>query len=81
MQAVQWASEFGLSVFLDIHGAAGSQNGWEETGYVGSPAFLANQTNQDRTLNVLRNLTTEFSQSKYNGAVTSEYHTDRILLC
>jgi len=54
------------------HGAPGSQNGWEETGLVGPILFTANQSNSDRSLNVLKNLTQEFSQSKYGGVVTSK---------
>lgn len=62
-----------FTVFIDIHGAPGSQNGWEETGLVGPIDFPANTSNADRTLNVLRNLTTEFSKDIYGGAVTSEF--------
>ena len=73
VQAVQWADELDLSVMIDIHGAPGSQNGWEETGLVGPVDFPANSSNADRTVKVLQNLTDEFSQSKYGGAVTSEF--------
>ncbi|KAF1818090.1 glycoside hydrolase family 5 protein [Dissoconium aciculare CBS 342.82] len=71
IQAVQWAQQLGLSVFIDLHGVPGSQNGWALSGIVGHNEFLANTTNTDRTLNVLRNLTAEFSQSIYGGAVTN----------
>ena len=71
VRAVQWARDLGLSVFIDIHGAPGSQNGWEETGLVGPIDFPANQSNTDRTLNVLRNLTEEFTKDIYKGAVTN----------
>lgn len=71
IQAVQWAGQLGLKVLIDIHGAPGSQNGWEETGLVGAVGFTDNTTNTDRTLNVLQNLTTEFSKSEYGGVVTN----------
>lgn len=58
---------------IDLHGAPGSQNGWEETGLVGPVLFTANTSNTDRSLNVLRNLTKEFSQDQYGGVVTSEF--------
>jgi len=57
---------------IDLHGAPGSQNGWEETGLVGPIGFVDNSSNSDRSLNVLRNLTAEFTQAMYGGAVTSE---------
>lgn len=57
---------------IDLHGAPGSQNGWEETGLVGPIGFVDNSSNSDRSLNVLQNLTTEFSRDVYGGAVTSK---------
>jgi len=71
VQAVQWAQEMDFTVMIDIHGAPGSQNGWEETGLVGPILFTANQSNTDRTLNVLKNLTTEFTKEQYGGVVTN----------
>ncbi|EMD00121.1 glycoside hydrolase family 5 protein [Baudoinia panamericana UAMH 10762] len=71
IQAVQWCKELGLTVFIDLHGAPGSQNGWEETGLVGAIGFPDNQSNADRTLHVLRNLTTEFQKPIYGGVVTN----------
>jgi len=71
IQAVQWAKELGLKVFLDIHGAPGSQNGWEETGIVGEVGFFDNTTNSDRTLAALKNLTSEFVKPVYGGVVTN----------
>lgn len=69
IQAVQWAQQMGMQVFLDIHGAPGSQNGWEETGLVGPINFPANSSNAERTLNVLKNLTSEFGAPNYGGVV------------
>lgn len=71
IQAVQWASEMGFTAFIDLHGAPGSQNGWEETGLVGAIGFPDNSSNSDRSLHVIRNLTTEFSKSIYKGVVTN----------
>ena len=71
LQAIGWAKEMDFTVMVDIHGAPGSQNGWEETGLVGPILFTANQSNTDRTLNVLRNLTEEFTKEMYGGVVTN----------
>lgn len=71
IQAVNWANELGLKVLIDLHGAPGSQNGWEESGLVGAIDFPANTSNTDRSLNVLQNLTTEFSKDVYGGTVTN----------
>ena len=56
---------------IDLHGAPGSQNGWEETGLVGPIGFVDNSSNSDRSLNVLQNLTTEFTKEMYGGVVTN----------
>ncbi|KAH9845407.1 glycoside hydrolase family 5 protein [Teratosphaeria destructans] len=69
--AVLWANALGLKVMIDVHGAPGSQNGWEETGLVGPVDFPTNSSNSDKTLSLLKNLTEEFTQSKYGGAVTN----------
>jgi glucan 1,3-beta-glucosidase len=71
IQAVQWAREVGLQVMIDLHGAPGSQNGQDNSGLIGPVLFASNSSNTDRSLDVLRNLTEEFSQSVYGGAVTS----------
>jgi aryl-phospho-beta-D-glucosidase BglC (GH1 family) len=72
IQAVQWAHELGMQVMISIHGAPGSQNGYEGSGLVGPILFPSNSSNIDRTLTVLKNLTTEFSNSEvYGNTVTS----------
>lgn len=71
VQAVQWAGGIGLQVMIDLHGAPGSQNGQDNSGLIGPVLFASNASNADRSLDVLRNLTEEFSQSIYGGAVTA----------
>lgn len=71
IQAVQWAQELGLQVMIDLHGAPGSQNGQDNSGLIGPVLFPSNSTNAERSLRVLKNLTKEFSQDSYGGAVTS----------
>jgi glucan 1,3-beta-glucosidase len=71
IQAVQWSSEFGFQVMIDLHGAPGSQNGQDNSGLIGPVLFPSNSSNSDRSLDILRNLTGEFSQNIYGGAVTA----------
>jgi glucan 1,3-beta-glucosidase len=56
---------------ISLHGAPGSQNGYTGSGLVGPVLFPSNSSNTDRTLNVLKNLTEEFSQDVYGDTVTS----------
>jgi glucan 1,3-beta-glucosidase len=71
IQAVQWSREFGFQIMIDLHGAPGSQNGQDNSGLIGPVLFPSNSSNSDRSLDVLRNLTEEFSQDIYGGAVTA----------
>nr|XP_019047390.1 hypothetical protein I302_04003 [Kwoniella bestiolae CBS 10118]OCF26320.1 hypothetical protein I302_04003 [Kwoniella bestiolae CBS 10118] len=69
IQAVNWASELGLSVLLDLHGAPGSQNGQDNSGLIGPVLFPSNSSNLDRSINVLRNMTEEFTKEIYGNTV------------
>ncbi|EIW68772.1 hypothetical protein TREMEDRAFT_31815, partial [Tremella mesenterica DSM 1558] len=68
-KAVQWASTLNLKVMIDLHGAPGSQNGFDNSGLRGTRQWFANTTNLDRTLTALQVLTHEFTQEKYNNTV------------
>ncbi|KAI6815896.1 P-loop containing nucleoside triphosphate hydrolase protein [Hortaea werneckii] len=69
IRAVNWASEFGMRVLIDLHGAPGSQNGQDNSGLIGPVLFPSNETNADRSIRVLRNLTEEFSRDVYGSTV------------
>jgi glucan 1,3-beta-glucosidase len=69
IQAVLWAKQLGLGVLIDLHGAPGSQNGQDNSGLQGPVLFASNSSNAERSLGVLKNLTAEFSQDIYGGAV------------
>ncbi|KAJ9119310.1 hypothetical protein QFC24_005781 [Naganishia onofrii] len=71
IRAVYWAAELGISVLLDLHGLPGSQNGQDNSGLSNIVSFQANQTNFDRAVAAVRNLTEEFSKEIYNGTVTT----------
>ncbi|WWD07884.1 hypothetical protein V865_005991 [Kwoniella europaea PYCC6329] len=69
IQAVNWASELGLTVLLDLHGAPGSQNGQDNSGLIGPVLFPTNTSNIERSINVLKNLTEEFTKDIYGSTV------------
>ncbi|KAJ2255431.1 glucan exo-1,3-beta-glucosidase [Coemansia sp. RSA 1287] len=52
-----WAQETGLKVELDLHGAPGSQNGYDNSGHRVTPEWLHSRTNVDRTLDAVRKMT------------------------
>ncbi|KAI9570306.1 glycoside hydrolase family 5 protein [Boletus coccyginus] len=60
--AVQWAGNHGLKVIIDLHGAPGSQNGYDNSGQkLPFPTWHSNQTNIDRTNQVIQTIATIFA--------------------
>ncbi|KAL8994223.1 MAG: hypothetical protein Q9169_005739 [Polycauliona sp. 2 TL-2023] len=54
-KAINWARGAGLKVMLDLHGAPGSQNGFDNSGKYGSIGWQQGDT-VSQTLNAIRNL-------------------------
>jgi len=54
-QALDWASGAGLKVMIDLHGAPGSQNGYDNSGHYGPINWGSGDTVQ-QTLNVLNKI-------------------------
>lgn len=56
MNAVTWARNHGLKLIIDLHGAPGSQNGFDNSGHKGSTQWHSNHTNVVRTNNIIKTL-------------------------
>lgn len=55
LQALNWAKQYSLHVILDLHGAPGSQNGYDNSGQrTGNPVWGSVPENVPRTLDVVR---------------------------
>ena len=53
--AIEWAGDIGLQVIVDLHGAPGSQNGFDNSGQATkNAAWLKDSSNVDHTLKVLQ---------------------------
>jgi glucan 1,3-beta-glucosidase len=51
LQALNWAKSYSLNVIVDIHGAPGSQNGYDNSGQrTSSPMWASNQSDVQKTL-------------------------------
>ncbi|EIM90943.1 glycoside hydrolase [Stereum hirsutum FP-91666 SS1] len=60
LRALSWARNNGVRVMIDLHGAPGSQNGYDNSGQrTSSPVWGLNQANITRTLNVLNTIASE----------------------
>lgn len=55
-KAFKWAEETGIKILLDLHGAPGSQNGWQESGQVGKVRWHKDEKNIIKTLQVIEGL-------------------------
>ncbi|ETW87145.1 glycoside hydrolase family 5 protein [Heterobasidion irregulare TC 32-1] len=61
-KAVGWAANHGLKLIIDLHGAPGSQNGFDNSGQRKSfPGWHSNQNNIDRTNNIIKQIAAEFA--------------------
>ncbi|KAI9878331.1 MAG: hypothetical protein M1823_006972, partial [Watsoniomyces obsoletus] len=71
--AIDWARSLDLRIVIDLHGAPGSQNGWNHSGRQGQIGWL-NGTDGDkngqRTLDVHHKLSVFFAQDRYKNVVT-----------
>ncbi|KAF8481712.1 exo-beta-1,3-glucanase [Russula ochroleuca] len=64
-QAIGWAQTYDLKVIIDLHGAPGSQNGFDNSGQrLSSPQWQLNQTNIDRTNAIIKQLSYQFQHSQ-----------------
>ncbi|KLJ09949.1 glucan 1,3-beta-glucosidase [Blastomyces silverae] len=73
LRAIEYCRKYGLRVKLDMHGAPGSQNGWNHSGRQGSIGWLegADGTkNGDRAHEIHEQLATFFAQERYKNVVT-----------
>ncbi|CAK4033835.1 glucan 1,3-beta-glucosidase D [Lecanosticta acicola] len=73
LRGIEWARQYGLRINLDLHGAPGSQNGWNHSGRQGLIGWLNGtdgQLNGDRTISIHKQISTFFTQPRYKNIVT-----------
>ncbi|KAG5634617.1 hypothetical protein H0H81_001373, partial [Sphagnurus paluster] len=60
-KAITWASKYNLKVIVDLHGAPGSQNGFDNSGLkTSSPSWHLSQSNIDRTNAVIKTIASTY---------------------
>ena len=61
-KAVSWAASYGLKLIIDLHGAPGSQNGFDNSGHrVDYPAWHTENNAVARTNAVIKTLAAKFA--------------------
>lgn len=69
--AIDWARGTGLKIWIDLHGAPGSQNGFDNSGHrVSTPGWQQGDT-VAQTLAVLETITAKYAQSSYQDVVVA----------
>ena len=72
LRAIEWARRYGLRVNLDLHGAPGSQNGWNHSGRLGTIGWMNGTDgalNAQRTLEIHDRMSKFFGQDRYRNVV------------
>lgn len=69
-RAIGWANQTGLKVWIDLHGAPGSQNGFDNSGHNGSVSWGDGYTVAD-TLAVIQLIANKYAQPSYQRVVTA----------
>ncbi|TIA86195.1 hypothetical protein E3P99_03766 [Wallemia hederae] len=69
-QIVGWCRDLDLKVWIDLHGAPGSQNGLDNSGIrTDNVLWHTDQNNVERSYNYIQILTDEFTKPTYGGIV------------
>ncbi|EJS41635.1 spr1p [Saccharomyces arboricola H-6] len=67
-RAIDWARKYGLKVWIDLHGAAGSQNGFDNSGLRDLYRFLDDE-NLSATMKALTYILSKYSTDVYSDTV------------
>lgn len=67
--AVDWSRGLGLKIIIDLHGAPGSQNGYDNSGQrMDRPTWQSGNTVQ-RTLQVLKTISQKYAKQEYQDVI------------
>jgi len=69
--AIGWARSTGLKVWIDLHGAPGSQNGFDNSGQrLAKPGWQSGDS-VAQTLSVLQTISNKYAQTQYQDVVVA----------
>ncbi|KAG7364860.1 exo-1,3-beta-glucosidase [Nitzschia inconspicua] len=74
VRLVGWARQYGLEVWIDLHTASGSQNGFDNSGHMLETAtcqhWISSDANINRTIQVIRDISTAVMKDNLRDVVT-----------
>jgi glucan 1,3-beta-glucosidase len=65
-----WARKYGIQVWIDLHGAPGSQNGFDNSGHLSNITWPNKRSNIERSVKVLEQLAQHFATKGYGDVMT-----------
>ena len=68
-KAIRWANNHGLKVLVDLHGAPGSQNGYDNSGHNGTVGWASDSTSVANTRTVIQKIANKYAQPSYQNIV------------
>lgn len=68
--AIDWARALGLKIWIDLHGAPSSQNGFDNSGHKTTPKWQQGDTVR-QTLQVLKQITEKYAQDRYGDVIVA----------
>ncbi|KHJ35732.1 putative glucan -beta-glucosidase precursor protein [Erysiphe necator] len=69
--AINWARETGLKVWIDLHGAPGSQNGFDNSGHKVAEPMWQTGNNVNITLSVLQMISDKYARPEFQDVVVA----------
>ena len=70
-KAIAWARQTGLKVWIDLHGAPGSQNGFDNSGHLTkTPSWTQGDTTK-QTLEVIKHIADKYANKDYQDVVVA----------
>ncbi|KAF2720500.1 glycoside hydrolase family 5 protein [Polychaeton citri CBS 116435] len=70
--AIDWARQVGLKVIVDLHGAPGSQNGFDNSGQkLERPTWQDDYSNVQKTLDILQRIQDKYGDSSYDDVIAA----------
>lgn len=65
-EAAGWAKKHDIAMIIEVHTVPGGANGYDHGGRLNQTDWLGNDTNESRTIDLLRELSKEFSKDEYS---------------
>ena len=68
-KAIKWARQTNLKVLIDLHGAPGSQNGYDNSGHNGTVDWLTEDDSLENTKAVIQIIANKYARKSYQDVV------------